>query len=157
MEIYIRPLKEEDAIISYKWRNDPVIWKYTGKKPDKHITKEIEQNWIKKVLKKRDEKRFAICLSKNNQYIGNVQLTHIENAKARFHIFIGEKSFWGKGIATKATKLILKYAFNELKIKEIYLLVNRENHAAIKAYEKSGFKIIKEEEKNYIMKIFNNV
>jgi len=140
MEIYIRPLKEEDSFISFRWRNDPEIWALTGNKPNKIITPEIELEWIKNILSRVNEKRFAICIKETNEYIGNVQLTDITNENAQFHIFIGEKAFHGKGIGTKATRLILEYAFAVLKLKQVYLKVKQENVAAIKSYKKCEFK-----------------
>jgi RimJ/RimL family protein N-acetyltransferase len=137
--VYIRPLQESDALISYHWRNDPEIWKYTGHRPDRIITPEIELNWIKQVLSNPTTKRFAICLREDNKYIGNVQLTDINNGVAHFHIFIGEKQCWGKGIATQATRLLIEYAKNELCLKELYLWVNEKNKAAIQVYLKCGF------------------
>ena len=87
MKILIRPLKIEDAEISFKWRNDPEIWKYTGSRPTTEITKEIEFNWLKKSLKDQTKARFAILA--DDVYVGNVQLTDIIlNESAEFHIFI---------------------------------------------------------------------
>ncbi len=140
MEIYIRPLKREDALTSYKWRNDPDIWKFTGSKPDRKITDDIELDWIRKVMKEENSKRFAICLKRNDKYLGNVQLTNIKDGVAEFHIFIGEKKYWGKGIATEATKQILGIAKYKLNLNEVYLFVKSENIAAVKAYQKIGFK-----------------
>ena len=151
LAIYIRSLKREDALTSYKWRNNPLIWELTGSKPDIEITKEIELSWIDKILKRKNEKRFAICIEKTNQYIGNVQLTNIQNKKAEFHIFIGETKFWGKNIATIATNKVLNFADNDLKLKEVYLWVKKENIAAIRVYEKCGF-IGSEEEGRLKMK-----
>lgn len=137
--IYLRPLALADARISYKWRNDPEIWKYTEFKPDRHITREIETKWLSSKLNKANERRFAICLLNTKQYIGNVQLIDIDNGKAWFHIFIGEKRYWGKGISQKATKIILYYAFSQLGLKKVLLEVNSLNIAAWKLYEKIGF------------------
>ncbi len=156
MDIYIRPLKKEDALTSFRWRNNPDIWKFTGSKPDKIITPEIELNWIQKVLKEKDSKRFAICLKENNKYIGNVQLTNIRNRTAEFHIFIGEQEFWGKGIGTETTKLLLKYAFEELNLKQIYLYVNPKNIAAIKSYEKCGFIFQQKIDNEKMLFVLNN-
>lgn len=141
IDVYIRPLSVDDAKISYKWRNDPEIWKLTGSKPEKIITLDIEAEWIKKVITLKDEKRFAICIRETDEYIGNVQLTGINQNDAEFHIFIGEKKYWGKGVATSATGKILDYAKNVLKIKIVYLHVNEKNIHAIKAYNKNGFEI----------------
>jgi RimJ/RimL family protein N-acetyltransferase len=140
-DVYIRPLEEMDAHVSVNWRNNPEIWKFTGSKPDNKVTIDMELAWIKNVITRTNEKRFAICLSENNQYVGNVQLTDIESNQAQFHIFIGESDFWNKGVATKATKLILQFAFETLRLTSIYLFVKKNNKYAIKAYEKNGFKI----------------
>ena len=137
--IYIRPLQREDALISYKWRNDPDIWLYTGRRPDRTITQKIELEWIDRVLKDTSSRRFAICLKENDVYIGNTQLTDITDEKAECHIFIGAKEYWGKGYGTEATKHLITYAKEELKLKQLYLWVNPLNKSAVKVYEKCGF------------------
>lgn len=139
MDIAIRLLEKNDAKISYLWRNDLEIWKYTGSRPTQNITYEMELEWIQEVLKREDEIRFAICVGDKNEYIGNVQLTNITETDAEFHIFLGNKEFHNKGIGTKATILILNYSHKILKLKTIYLLVNQYNVGAIKAYKKCGF------------------
>ena len=136
-KILIRPLTIEDSQISYVWRNDKDIWKYTGSRPDIHITPEIEKQWVKKILQERNSQRFAILC--DNIYIGNVQLTDIDNDNAQIHIFIGNENYHGKGISSRAIYQLLYYAKHNLKLKEIYLYVHPENIAAIKTYKKNGF------------------
>ena len=118
-EIYLRPLQEKDAERSYLWRNDSDVWKFTGSKPDIYVTPEIEKEWIQKILQRPDEKRFAICLKENDQYIGNVQLTGINDYDGEFHVFIGEKSYWGKGIGTCATNLLVEHAFSRWRAADV--------------------------------------
>lgn len=151
--VYIRPLVLDDAKISYQWRNDSNIWEYTEFKPNKYISLEIEETWLKSILKNDNEKRFAICIQENNQYIGNIQLININKAEASYHIFIGEKSFWGKGIAQQATKLILEYAFFELGLEKIKLEVNPLNISANAVYIKIGFVPISKNENNGFIKM----
>src|SRR5215218_1914784 len=139
--VYIRPLKTSDATVSYKWRNDPEVWQFTGSRPDQLITVETEHQWIEGVIGKSDERRFAICIKETEQYIGNIQLTNIKDSKAQYHVFIGEKCFWGKGLAKEATHLILKYAFDELKLDEVYLDVRLDNKNAFHLYKKVGFEL----------------
>lgn len=136
-KVYIRPLTIEDAKISYQWRNDPEVWKFTGSKPDREITYEIEKEWIEKVISDKTCRRFAIIADGN--YIGNIQLTNIKNKEAEYHIFIGDKSWWGKGISTLATYQILHFAKEELQLEEVLLSVREENIAAIKSYLKCSF------------------
>ena len=139
-KVLIRPLKISDAQISWKWRNDPKIWEYTGSTPNYNITPEIELQWIKEVLKRKGEKRFAICIAETDEYIGNAQLTDITTDSAQYHLFIGETSFWGKGIGKQVANLVLEYAFNTLYVKEVYSYFNINNLASIKACENNGFK-----------------
>ena len=148
MIVSVRPLKKEDALTSYKWRNNPVVWKYTGSRPDRYITPEIEMEWITRVLKNTDEKRYAIIAE--NEYVGNVQLLNITKQSAEFHIFIGDTNFWNKGVATKATMLVIKEA-KKLNLDYITLKVNKSNTAAIKLYNKAGFEFNSQDNDSYTM------
>lgn len=142
VDIYLRPLCREDALSSYRWRNDPEVWRYTGSRPNRVITPEIELNWIDKVLADSSSRRFAICLMEGDKYIGNVQLTDIKDGCAEFHIFIGERSEWHKGIGSLATRKMLQIAKNEFGLKKLKLWVNIKNVAAVKAYKKNGFRAV---------------
>jgi RimJ/RimL family protein N-acetyltransferase len=151
--IYLRPLVLDDAATSYRWRNNPDVWKYSSFNPNAPISLEQETAWLEEVLERSDQKRFAICLTKNEKYVGNIQLIDIADQQAEFHLFIGDQDYWGKGIGTKATKLILDYAFLTLNLNNIKLDVNKNNEAAIKIYTRQGF--IKSDNSNFhiLMKI----
>jgi RimJ/RimL family protein N-acetyltransferase len=123
------------------WRNDPQIWTYTGFKATGYITPEIETEWLRNSLNKPDQIRFAICVRELDAYIGNVQLCNIQDKSAEFHVFIGNKVYWGKSIGYQAIKLILKYAFFERDLESVYLRVNPANIRALSLYEKAGFEI----------------
>lgn len=151
MQVIIRPLKKEDAYISYQWRNNPKVWKYTGSKPDKKITADIELEWIENALNRKDEKRYAIIA--DDAYVGNIQLTGIRDGSAEFHIFIGDMNYWGKGVASKAMDLLISYAKKELMLKYIYLNVHPNNKKAIFLYENKGFKIFGHEKTNNFIKM----
>lgn len=137
-KVLIRPLRFEDAFISWKWRNDPKVWEHTGSKPNILVTEEIEKQWILEKLEERNSVRFAIEV--DDVYVGNIQLTNIiEKKTAEYHIFIGDKSYWGKGVASLATAQIIRYAKNVINLQSLYLSVRPENNSAIRVYEKSGF------------------
>ena len=67
-------------------------------------------------------------------------LIDYNNKKAEYYIVIGEREYLGKGIANKASKLLLEYAFTELKLNRVYLYTETGNISAIKSYERIGFK-----------------
>lgn len=142
--IYIRPLVEQDALVSYQWRNNPRIWRFTGARPDKYITPEMETAWLLEVLKRENEKRFAICLHVDNRYIGNIFLTDIADNEAQMHIFIGEMEYWGKRRAYEAICMIFEYGFEELGLDTIYVQINSKNAAALVLGKLVGFRKISE-------------
>ena len=153
MTVSIRPLKIEDAYTSVKWRNDSEVFRYTGNTYDHSITIESELAWIKRVINKEDDYRCAIEV--DGIYVGNIYLTDIHDGEAEYHIFLGNKEYWGKGIAKEASKLIIKYAFEKLKLKRIILLVKEENVNAVKLYIKLGFKCVKIENSWMKMELAN--
>jgi diamine N-acetyltransferase len=125
--VYIRPLQIEDAEISYKWRNNPKIWRLTGSRPNITVTPEIEKEWLKNVLNRKTEKRFAICLKGSDAYIGNVFFTDIENGAALLQIFIGEIENWGRRRALEAMILLIAYGFEQLHLDKIFGIIDENN------------------------------
>ena len=83
-------------------------------------------------------------------YVGNVYLTNIKDDTAEYHIFIGDKDYWGQGIAGKATKLIIDFGKDELGLKAVYLSVNKSNVAAVHLYEKFNFRKVANEPNNFM-------
>ena len=139
MKVVIRKLRTDDAIISWVWRNDLSIWKLTAKSWNTYVNYETELKWIQSVLLDKTRLTYAICVGQYEEYIGNVQLTNINSEDACFHIFIGNKNYWGKGIGMIATKLFIDHVKNNLNIKKIYLYVKETNTAALSIYNKVGF------------------
>ena len=139
--VYIRPLKEDDASVSYLWRNDPEIWEFTTFRPSGFVSENMEKEWIRQCLQRSDQKRFAICVEGLNSYIGNVQLIDITDHCAEMHLFIGNKLYWRKGVGAQATKLITQYGFNELHLNSVFLKVHPANIPALSIYEKVGYEI----------------
>ena len=144
MQVTIRPLKEEDAYTSVKWRNDPSVFKYTGNVYKKKIIIENELEWIRKLCANLNDYRCAIVV--DGVYVGNIYLTGIDGISAHYHIFIGNKKYWGKGVAKQASEQILAYAFNVLRLESVRLRVQKENISAFMLYKKLGFEVYDEDE-----------
>jgi RimJ/RimL family protein N-acetyltransferase len=64
-----------------------------------------------------------------------------DNASVMFHITIGERDAWGRGLGTEATQLMLGHAFERLGLHRVGLTVFSYNTRAIRAYEKAGFRL----------------
>ena len=151
MQVTIRPLEEQDAYTSDQWRNDPEVFKYTGNTYDHEITIDSELGWIRKVIANPNDYRCAIIA--DDVYVGNIYLTDIDEETAEYHIFLGNKDYWGKGVAKQASCLLLDYAFSVLNLKSVHLSVKKENNAAFKLYNKLGFCVKREEGEWFFMSI----
>lgn len=153
MEVRIRPLIVDDAYTSVRWRNDSEVFKYTGNTYGHEITIESELEWIRKVISNDSDYRCAILV--DNNYVGNIYLTDICDGIGHYHIFIGDKSYWGKGVAKKASKQIIEYGFNKLGLTEIRLRVRRANKAAMRLYASLGFREVIEDEDMVAMSLLD--
>ena len=120
--VYLRPLKREDANGNYPdWLNDKEVCQYNSH-GDVFYTKEMAIKYIQSVQSNSTCKVFAICLNEGDRHIGNISLQQIsqENRSAEFAILMGEKEFWGTGLAKEAGEILIKYGFESLGVRKIY-------------------------------------
>lgn len=143
--VTIRPLAEQDAHVSYIWRNIPEVWQFTDAAWTHEISVDEELRWIRKALADPSSRRFAIIA--DDRYVGNIYLTDIDGETGQYHIFIGERDQWGKGIARAASEQILRYA-KALGLRSVWLIVKKQNAAAIAAYRRLGFVTVSEDGKS---------
>jgi RimJ/RimL family protein N-acetyltransferase len=85
---------------------------------------------------------FTIHDRRDDEPVGTCMLTGIDYRHARcgFGILLGERR--GQGLGTEATRLALDWAFNALSLRNVLLEVMPWNAAAIRTYEKAGFRHI---------------
>ena len=86
---------------------------------------------------------FAVHEKQSDKFIGTSKLGHLNwvSRCAEFGRVIGEKDMRSKGYGTEIIKLILEYAFLILNLNKVVAGTSVENIAALKTYEKFGFKI----------------
>ena len=79
--------------------------------------------------------------SPRGRYVGPARLTVFSwsDGDARLAIGIYDRRFWSAGYGTEAIRLLLRYAFDDLGLHRVDLLVIAYNARAIRAYEKCGF------------------
>ena len=138
-EITIRPITYDDTENIIRWRNSDYV---RARFLDRALfTKESHEKWLKNYVEPGRVAQFIIKL--DGEGVGSVYLRDIDKEKkeAEFGIFIGEESARGKGVGTESARLILKYAFEELGLKTVFLRVIKDNKGAIRSYEKAGFKL----------------
>ena len=87
---------------------------------------------------------WAIVSNETSAHIGNVKLEPIDwSAKsAVFGMLLGDRAYWGRGIGSEVTRLVVEHAFEGLGLEKIELGVEKDNAAAIRVYEKAGFRVV---------------
>lgn len=126
-----------------KWLTDPKINQFLSTTVRSETTREFHEKWFKDYLldEKEGKKKIFIILV-DDKPIGQVGLLEIHkyDKNTELYIMIGEKDYWGKGIAKAAIEYIKEYAFKNLALHKINLYVHFENKRAIALYEKTGFR-----------------
>lgn len=136
-EVTLRDFEEHDIPKKVEWINNPENNKFLHYDLPLSVPRTTE--WF---LKKDNTKRLDCIIEYNGVPVGVIGLLNIDryNRKAEYYITIGENSYKQKGIATKASRLLIEYAFNNLKMHKIYLTVDARNENAIGLYKKIGFR-----------------
>ena len=142
--IILRKLKLSDALDIYKNLQDKEMVKWTLNIPWPY-KKQNAVKFIKRThyaIRKKSGYAFGIVLKETNKVIGLVDISHIDwkNKNAELGYWLGKK-YWGRGYTTEAVKLILRFAFEKLKLHRVYAHLFEENIASRRVLEKTGFRL----------------
>ena len=136
----LRHWRDSDDKVLYRLAKNPNIGPIAGWPP--HTSVDDSLNIIKTVFVRPE----CYAITKNNQIIGSIELLIHPNGNhcwgegsAELGYWIGEE-YQGQGYATEACKILIKRAFNDLKIERIFATYKKENFASKRVLEKLGFK-----------------
>ena len=161
MQVQIRKFLFEDIPLKIKWINDPENNQFL------HYDLPLEYGktcaWFEK-NKDRPDRYDAVILA-DGQPVGLIGLLSIGSGgsgssegskgsdgskhsigsdgsnekKAEYYISMGETAYKGKGIAGKASELLLEYAFRRLRLGRVYLYTEIGNEKAQRLFGRIGF------------------
>lgn len=144
--IYIRPLILSDSVelLSLEKRNRAFFENYSIEHPENYWTLESHKELIVKWeqnTKKELEYRFGIFKIGDDTLIGTIGLFQVfrgprESALLGYSL---DREHNGKGYTTEATKLVVNFAFEILKLHRIEAGVMPDNIGSIRVLEKAGF------------------
>jgi len=111
------------------------------------ITQTIEdtQQHVNDILSQAANKKyfpFVVIDTTNNKMVASVQVKNIDWSipKGELGYYI-DTAYEGKGIVTKATKLIIDHCFDELKFNKLFIRTHESNVPSRKVAEKNGFEL----------------
>ena len=138
-KIDLVPLNSDHIKLYVQWQNHPMVRKYARNE----FPTTIEM--FKKLFEPKgrsieDKVQFEIFHREDKIAIGLAEISNIHYAyrRANIAVIIGELQYWGKGIATEAGKLLLKYGFGELNMYKIKTTIYSPNTGSWRVCEKLG-------------------
>lgn len=139
--IYLQSIEEDDVSDEYvKWLNDPIINQYLE---TRHSTQDLQSilAYVLHIQADPNEHLFTIRLKENNKHVGNIKVGNINTHYniAEISLFIGDKTVWGKGIATQAIQLISSFSIKKLKLRKLSAGAYEQNVASTKAFLNAGY------------------
>ncbi len=134
----LRDLELKDAPLMLEWMHDEDV---VGNLRGKFLTKTIDDcnSFILSSLNKENDIHLAI-VSDEDEYMGTVSLKNIDRLfqSAEFGISV-RKAAMGRGYSWYGMEEILRRAFDEYGLENVYWCVSRTNERAVRFYDKHNF------------------
>ncbi len=127
-----------------RWNMDTGWQRFLDSDPPRLFSVKKYKEWMEKGLEREgsNEMMLAIRRLDDEALIGFIGLFNLfqQHGDTLVAIAIGERKYWSKGYGTDAMRVMLQYAFDELNLRRVGLIVFEYNPRAIRSYEKAGFK-----------------
>lgn len=140
-KVRLTALEKSDVSLMTAFNQDTDFLRSMSMRPAMPPTEEAIRQQLEGWEKDSNNLSFAIRTRKDNRLLGSVGLFNIlwTNGVAWLGIGIGDPIHRGKGYGGEAMQLILDFAFRELNLYRVQLIVFAYNTGAIQLYEQLGF------------------
>jgi len=154
--IRLRTMEKRDLPFLLSLWNDPRVMRYAGAKQGKRWSEKPMETWYQRYLKKaepeqREEIQLIIELQDGTRIGESGCGKRRKGWSCKGYAPPQDKlvgmtdvklvpNYWGKGYGTEAMREVVKYLFAKTPLDIILVPPHRENIAAIRVYEKSGFR-----------------
>ena len=136
---------EKDPEVESKWTHDSEFMRLMELKPVRPMAPALVKKQYEKLEKEIDERRdkfyFTIRARKDDRLLGKAIFEWVDwaNGNSYLSLGIGSGRDRGKGLGTQALGLLLRFAFAELSLFRVTVVVPEYNQAAIALLRKFGF------------------
>lgn len=132
-------IEKFDVTRNYHWANDPELIHLSGMNPYPKSMADLER-WYENVCVNPNLKMFAIK-TLDGEYIGNIELSDIDWRVGRGEIglMIGETQYRGQGFGGEAIRLMVGFAFDQMRMHRVEARVLAHNARAQRTFERCGF------------------
>ncbi|MGP4082074.1 GNAT family N-acetyltransferase [Pseudalkalibacillus sp. R45] len=148
--LFVRPLKKEDAVHLVKWLNDPEVLQWYEGRDRPHDLNKVYEHFYE-----CDNRVIKNLVMWNQTPIGYVQYYPLSEKEKRIYgykrdeslygmdQFIGELSYQDRGIGTQLVNTVAAFLFNKLEAGKVVMDPQLRNPRALRCYEKCGFRPVR--------------
>jgi len=151
----INPIHSGDAwkICNLMVANQDRLKRYFPKTLEQNLTPTLSQLFVDKKVKKFENKEeflFTLKHTETRELAGLIYIKELNwtTKQGEFAYCIGY-NFEGQGLTSKAIKALSEYAFKELNLETLQIIVFKENISSVKVAVNNDFKWIKTLENEY--------
>ncbi|NMH89238.1 GNAT family N-acetyltransferase [Flavivirga algicola] len=146
---HIKPIQPKDAwsLCNFIVANEDRLKRYFPKTLEQNLTPDLSKFFVDKKVKQFDLKEeflFTIKENESDEFVGLIYIKELDwdKKQGEFAYCIGYP-FERKGIMTNAIHILSEYAFTNLNIETLQIIVHKDNIASVKVAENCNFTWIK--------------
>ena len=136
---------EKDPEVESRWTHDIAYLRTLGTKPVRPFSPARMKKKYEEIEKQVEESKnsfyFTIRLREEDRLVGFVNLFWIEwsHGTGNLKMGIGDQQDRGNGYGSEAMELILHYAFEELNLYRLSVVLGEDNPGGIRFFKRFGF------------------
>jgi diamine N-acetyltransferase len=143
--VYLRALEPNDLDFVYAMENDQNIWEVSNTHTpySRFLVKQYLENAQQDIYEAK-QLRLAICQEEDFPAIGLIDLFDFDpkNNRAGIGIVIQALENRKQNVGSEALELLIRYAFYNLNIHQLYANIATQNEASVALFIKFGFQKI---------------
>ena len=126
----LRPMRVDDLALVLAWRSDREVMRYLPSAPERPTWEQHLQWFVSRPVGRTD---WMVCLQEigGMRSVGTAHATH----DGEVGVIIGEKSSWGKGIATEVIGLLIRLSPGLA----LWCVIHPDNIASQEVFKANGF------------------
>ena len=151
--IYLRKLTIDDFDYLNSVENNKSFWKYSFQ--NQHYSNDELIQFIydsQLPIEQTKQIRFVICKNETDEQLGFIDLFEIDFTKSQagISILISDTQNRSRGYGKLSLKKTIKYASEDLNIKNLYCNISNDNTSSINFFKSVGFKEISKNSNLYV-------
>ncbi len=134
----LRDVGAEDREKILRWRNSPEVAKYMY--TDHHIGAREHERWFERILQDRTCRYWIIVCDGQDVGLANLYGLDEQNQRCYWAFYLASPDVRGKGVGSFVEYSVLRYVFEELKLRKLCCEVLGSNEAVVSIHKSFGFR-----------------